>query len=174
MHPSTCCGISADNGCCCAKQAKCACGKELALQCKCGDHTVSGPRCSCSEYHLDSNRVTYTVTERFSLTVSVLPGQRPAGQCTCERSISENSPVKGPTCPCGRRPAGMSISISSLLIKILRVATVRHPAGIHVVLSHLPFPMMSYHAHHKIENGTSCGCQLDDNANMIGRRVLHL
>lgn len=32
---------------------------------------------------------------------------RPAGQCTCERSVTENKPVDGDACACGKRPAGM-------------------------------------------------------------------
>lgn len=31
-------------------------------------------------------------------------GARPAGQCTCERSTSENQAVSGAACPCGSRP----------------------------------------------------------------------
>lgn len=37
-----------------------------------------------------------------------LLGSRPAGQCTCERSVSENKAVEGDTCPCGSRPSGES------------------------------------------------------------------
>jgi len=35
---------------------------------------------------------------------------RPAGQCTCERSVTENKPVAGDACPCGQRPSGKVIS----------------------------------------------------------------
>lgn len=31
-------------------------------------------------------------------------GARPVGECTCERAPSENQPVMGVTCPCGKRP----------------------------------------------------------------------
>ncbi|KAL1998713.1 hypothetical protein VTN02DRAFT_5691 [Thermoascus thermophilus] len=63
MHPSTCCGISADNGCCCATQARCACGKERALQCQCGDNSVSGPRCSCKSCTCERMGVVDTAIE---------------------------------------------------------------------------------------------------------------
>lgn len=33
-------------------------------------------------------------------------GARPAGECTCERATSENQPVSGEACPCGKRGAG--------------------------------------------------------------------
>lgn len=39
-------------------------------------------------------------------------GMRPAGQCTCERSVTENKPVDGDACACGKRPAGMSLPLS--------------------------------------------------------------
>jgi hypothetical protein len=33
-------------------------------------------------------------------------GSRPAGQCTCERAVTENKPVAGQACACGSRPQG--------------------------------------------------------------------
>ena len=33
-------------------------------------------------------------------------GSRPAGQCTCERSVTENQAIAGETCACGSRPQG--------------------------------------------------------------------
>lgn len=33
-------------------------------------------------------------------------GSRPAGQCTCERSVTENQTIAGETCACGSRPQG--------------------------------------------------------------------
>ncbi|KAL1988555.1 hypothetical protein VTN96DRAFT_8950 [Rasamsonia emersonii] len=82
VRPSTCCRISQDGGCVCAAQARCACGKEAADACNCGKNTtpITGPKCSCR--------------------------MRPAGQCTCERAVTENRPVTGEACPCGSRPAG--------------------------------------------------------------------
>lgn len=35
-------------------------------------------------------------------------GARPAGQCTCERAPSENTPVSGDACPCGQRSSSKS------------------------------------------------------------------
>lgn len=54
-----------------------------ALQCQCDkaatENDIAGPRCSCRA--------------------------RPAGECTCSRSTSENAKVDGETCACGSRPA---------------------------------------------------------------------
>ncbi|KAF3387000.1 hypothetical protein F1880_000079 [Penicillium rolfsii] len=80
---STCCKMTQGEGCVCAAQAKCSCGKESALHCTCNkastENQISGARCSCRS--------------------------RPAGQCTCERAVTENKPVQGETCACGSRPS---------------------------------------------------------------------
>ncbi|KAG5295736.1 copper resistance protein Crd2 [Histoplasma capsulatum G186AR] len=78
--PLSCCHASR-NGCVCAIQAKCSCGKERALHCNCDkakiENDTSGARCSCRK--------------------------RPAGQCTCERAESENHQHFTEACPCGKR-----------------------------------------------------------------------
>ncbi|KAL8749164.1 MAG: hypothetical protein Q9199_007854 [Rusavskia elegans] len=49
--PTSCCGKSGNQGCVCASQAKCSCGKQSALNCTCEkastENTVAGARCSC-------------------------------------------------------------------------------------------------------------------------------
>lgn len=102
VHPNTtCCKTSGDSGCVCAAQAKCSCGKENALHCSCNkastENAVTGARCSCSMSFLFSKR--YRESE-----VLTDIGSRPVGQCTCERSASENHPFTGSSCPCGARP----------------------------------------------------------------------
>ena len=32
-------------------------------------------------------------------------GARPAGECTCDRAVTENSKISGATCACGQRAA---------------------------------------------------------------------
>jgi hypothetical protein len=100
-RPSTCCGASAD-GCVCAAQARCECGKTAAGDCNCDKafQKTSGPRCSCRKLRCQAH--TYTVETDFPTSL----GMRPAGQCTCERSVTENRPVGSEACPCGQRPAG--------------------------------------------------------------------
>ncbi|KLJ13631.1 hypothetical protein EMPG_09389, partial [Blastomyces silverae] len=48
--PLSCCHAS-KQGCVCAAQAKCSCGKQQALHCSCEkaktENDTSGPRCSC-------------------------------------------------------------------------------------------------------------------------------
>jgi hypothetical protein len=39
--------------------------------------------------------------------IETYAGLRPAGECTCERATTENHPVTGEACPCGKRPEGM-------------------------------------------------------------------
>lgn len=48
----------------------------------------------------------YDDSEEKHETLTINSGARPAGQCTCERSASENQPVEGETCACGARPSG--------------------------------------------------------------------
>ncbi|KAF2457768.1 hypothetical protein BDY21DRAFT_342725 [Lineolata rhizophorae] len=78
--PASCCGRSGE-GCVCAKEATCSCGKMPAMQCNCEkaatENVVSGARCSCN--------------------------QRAAGHCTCGRAAEENAGVAGSTCACGKR-----------------------------------------------------------------------
>lgn len=66
-RPSTCCNLSGDkDGCVCAAQAKCACGKQPASACDCGKSTsVSGPKCSCSR--LSFHFVDYPLSHRTLL-----------------------------------------------------------------------------------------------------------
>ena len=35
-------------------------------------------------------------------------GARPAGKCTCDRAVTENTAVQGAKCACGARAAGTS------------------------------------------------------------------
>jgi hypothetical protein len=44
--------------------------------------------------------------EEKKLTGNDYLGMRPAGKCTCERSVAENKAVTGDSCSCGQRPAG--------------------------------------------------------------------
>lgn len=108
-RPSTCCGQST-TGCICAAQARCECGKTTAEQCNCSKKAVHDPhskgaRCSCRMFSVFSSRF---IQNCMADCTGV--GMRPAGQCTCERSVTENRPVDGDACACGQRPAGMFIS----------------------------------------------------------------
>lgn len=110
VHPNTtCCKTSADGTCACAAQAKCTCGKENALHCTCNraavENQVSGARCSCrmsSSFPLLF--ILLDVVHGWAKLTKYSAGSRPVGQCTCERSTSENHPVTGEACPCGARP----------------------------------------------------------------------
>ncbi|CAG8908954.1 unnamed protein product [Penicillium egyptiacum] len=106
VHPTTtCCKTSQDGSCVCAAQAKCSCGQQSALHCSCNkassENTVSGPRCSCRMwFHYSDN-----LEETYGVYINIIKtGSRPAGQCTCERSVTENKPIAGETCACGSRP----------------------------------------------------------------------
>lgn len=150
--PQSCCHAS-EEGCVCAAQARCSCGKEQALHCNCTkaetENDMSGPRCSCSRLmfwpfssfsclisgplplilylylpplSLSLRAATarrggcFLACWKINLTralVARLIGSRPAGQCTCERAMSENHPISGDACPCGKRGAGTFHLLSS-------------------------------------------------------------